>query len=131
MHLFKHLLLIDDDESIREMIPFIFDQANYLIKTIADIGSIEMLISEFKPDLIMLDIMLGAEDGREVCRNLKRMPALAHVPVILFSAAILNEEDLDCDHDLLITKSLDLVYLESMVGKLIFEHQERSPDLSS
>jgi DNA-binding response OmpR family regulator len=131
MHLFKHLLLIDDDESIREMIPFIFDQANYLIKTIADIGSIEMLISEFKPDLIMLDIMLGAEDGREVCRNLKRMPALAHVPVILFSAAILNEEDLDCDHDLLITKSLDLVYLESMVEKLIFEHQERSPDLSS
>jgi len=90
MHLFKHLLLIDDDESIREMIPFIFDQANYLIKTIADICAIETLISEFKPDLILLDIMLGAEDGREVCRNLKRMPALAHVPVILLSAAIIN-----------------------------------------
>ena len=131
MHLFKHLLLIDDDESIREMIPFIFDQANYLIKTIADICAIETLIIEFKPDLILLDIMLGAEDGREVCRNLKRMPALAHVPVILLSAAIINEEDLDCDHDLLITKPFDIVYLESMVEKLIFEHQERSPDLSS
>ena len=119
MRLWKQLLLIDDDENIREMIPFIFDQENYKIETIADISDIENLLEKFKPDLIMLDIMLGAEDGRVICRKLKQMPALSNVPIILLSAAIINEESLDCGHDLLITKPFDISYLESMVEKLI------------
>lgn len=84
MHLFKHLLLIDNDEHIHEMIPFTFDQRNYLIKTIAGIVSIKTLISEFMPD-----IMLWAEDGQEICRNLKRLPALAHIHVIYFLQQLL------------------------------------------
>ncbi|MCX2430024.1 MULTISPECIES: response regulator transcription factor [unclassified Pedobacter] len=119
MRLWKQLLLIDDDENIREMIPFIFDQENYKIETIADISDIENLLEKFKPDLIMLDIMLGAEDGRVICRKLKQMPALSNVPIILLSAAIINEESLDCGHDLLITKPFDISYLESMVEKLL------------
>ncbi|MFW0715294.1 response regulator transcription factor [Pedobacter sp. N23S346] len=123
MRQLKHLLLIDDDESIREMIPFIFDKTNYLVKTIADIINIETLVDDFKPDLIMLDIVLGVEDGREICRNLKRLPALANVPIILLSAAIIKEEDLDCGHELLITKPFDISYLESTVEKLILKRQ--------
>jgi len=131
MRLLKHLLLIDDDESIREMIPFIFDKSNYLIKTTADISAIETLINEFKPDLIMLDIMLGVVDGREICRSLKVLPVLNHVPIILLSAAIINEVDLNCGHDLLITKPFDITYLESMVDKLIVEREIGLPKSSS
>lgn len=123
MRQLKHLLLIDDDESIREMIPFIFDKTNYLVKTIADIINIETLVDDFKPDLIMLDIVLGVEDGREICRNLKRLPALTNVPIILLSAAIIKEDDLDCGHELLITKPFDISYLESTVEKLILKRQ--------
>ncbi|GGE48868.1 response regulator receiver domain-containing protein [Pedobacter psychrotolerans] len=115
----KKLLLIDDDESIREMIPFIFDQQFYQIKTIADITDIENLMIRFKPDLIMLDIMLGVNDGRAICRNLKQMPSTAHIPIILLSAAIIKEETLDCGHELLIQKPFDISYLESVVEKLI------------
>lgn len=119
MHFPKKLLLIDDDESIREMIPFIFDKQLYQIETIADITDIENLMKRFKPDLIMLDIMLGTVDGRAICKNLKQMPSIANVPIILLSAAIIKEETLDCGHDLLIQKPFDIFYLESMVEKLI------------
>jgi len=115
----RKLLLIDDDKSIREMIPFIFDKENYLVKTIGDIFNIENLIAEFQPDLIMLDIMLGALDGREICKYLKQLPATSKVPIILLSAAIVKEETFDCGHDALITKPFDILFLEKEVERLI------------
>lgn len=126
MRIPKQLLLIDDDESVREMVPFIFDEQNYHTKTIGDIENIECLLNEFKPDLIMLDIMLGSVDGRDVCRNLKQLHITRNVPIILLSAAIIKEETLDCGHDILITKPFDIAFLESEVNRLIAENQHRS-----
>jgi len=42
-------------------------------------------IDTFKPDLLLLDIQLHYEDGREMCRKIKRMPKYASIPVILYS----------------------------------------------
>jgi DNA-binding response OmpR family regulator len=40
----------------------------------------------FKPDLILLDVMLNGADGREICRNLHSGTETKNLPVILFSA---------------------------------------------
>lgn len=44
------------------------------------------LASELEPDLILLDIMMPEMTGYEVCRWLKKDPALAHIPVVFLSA---------------------------------------------
>ncbi len=44
-------------------------------------------ISTFSPDVILLDIMLGDLDGRDVCRALKSDPKTDHIPVIMISAS--------------------------------------------
>lgn len=46
------------------------------------------LAERLRPDLILLDIMLPDMDGREVCRQLKENPDLAHIPVVLISASV-------------------------------------------
>jgi CheY-like chemotaxis protein len=47
---------------------------------------------EFKPDLILLDVMMPELDGGDVLALLKDDPNLAHVPVVFLTATVLKEE---------------------------------------
>ena len=44
-------------------------------------------IATQKPDLIIMDIMLGAQDGRNVCKQLKSQHETKHIPIIIMSAS--------------------------------------------
>jgi len=44
------------------------------------------ILNSFKPDLIYLDINVGTEDGREMCKHIKAMAEHKHIPIILISA---------------------------------------------
>ena len=46
------------------------------------------MVGEYQPDLLILDIHLGAIDGRIFCRQLKSTASFSHIPVILISADV-------------------------------------------
>ena len=86
------LFIIDDEEDIRFSLYIWFKKMGYDVKTFSN--SIEL----FKgceteiPNLILLDVNLNGEDGREICRQLKSKPSFT-VPVLLFSANPANGEN--------------------------------------
>jgi DNA-binding response OmpR family regulator len=43
---------------------------NFIVETVSRWEEIDSKILDFKPDLILLDVMLGGADGRDICRNL-------------------------------------------------------------
>jgi CheY-like chemotaxis protein len=83
-----YILIIEDDDDIREALTQILELEGYTVREAAngrealDISSREPL-----PSLILLDLMMPVMDGWEVMRALVANAALAHVPVIVLSGA--------------------------------------------
>ncbi len=73
------------------------------------------------PDLILLDVLLAGEDGRETCKQLKSNEQTYHIPVILISAhANLNNVRETCGADDYLAKPFRLKELTDKVQKHLF-----------
>ena len=78
---------MDDDNDILEVLQFILEDSGYEVETLSDGNFLFDKIDQNTPDLILLDIMLGNLDGRELCRNVKANSNTSNIPVILVSAS--------------------------------------------
>ena len=81
------ILAVDDDNDILEVLQFILEDSGYEVETLQDGHLLFDRIKEHMPDLILLDIMLGNMDGRELCKNVKARQETHNIPVILVSAS--------------------------------------------
>jgi DNA-binding response OmpR family regulator len=79
------ILILDDDEGIREVLTLLLTDSGYETDALAGGEHIQEEIKTFQPDLVVMDVMLGAMDGREICRDLKSADATHDLPVILIS----------------------------------------------
>lgn len=80
----KKVLVIDDEESMLELVPLILSEENMQVKVTPDCDLLEELLRVFPADLILMDIRLGEEDGREICKQLKSKP---NPPIIILFTA--------------------------------------------
>ncbi|MBD1387765.1 response regulator [Mucilaginibacter rigui] len=83
----RRILAVDDDHDILEVLQFILEDSGYKVDTLSDGRQLMDTIQEKHPDLILLDIMLGNMDGRELCKEVKRQAATQKIPVIMISAS--------------------------------------------
>ena len=81
----KRILIIEDDIDIVEVLDFLLTDAGYIVEILFQAEGIWDKINEFKPDLILLDIMLPDGDGRDICKELKQNLSTAKIPVIMVS----------------------------------------------
>lgn len=85
----RKLLLVDDDAELIELLADAFGrEGRFDIKTANNGFDAGMLVKEFRPDLVVLDIMLPDINGKEVCQRIRRDPALEAVKVICISGMI-------------------------------------------
>lgn len=85
------ILIVDDEESIRELLSYNLKKAGYCVLTAGD-GTTALQMVEAGVDLVLLDIMLPGMDGFEVCRHLKEHKSTAQIPVIMLTA---KDEEID------------------------------------
>lgn len=79
----QKVLIVDDEVSIQELIRFNLDQAGFDTEVASDgLEAVEMYES-YKPDLIVLDLMLPGKDGYDVCKEIRRT---SNVPIIMLTA---------------------------------------------
>src|ERR1700761_3855935 len=81
------ILAVDDDKDILDILQFILEDSGYEVDTLADGRLIFDRINENEPDLILMDIMLGVADGRDLCRVIKSKEKPRLIPVIMISAS--------------------------------------------
>ena len=80
------ILIVDDDVDLLEITALILKMNNFKVEAIGNWEKIQLSISVFKPDLILLDVSLdGDADGRIICRQIKTADATKHIAVLLFS----------------------------------------------
>src|SRR5437588_6911507 len=83
------ILIIEDDANIAQLIRLYLEQANFTVLSASDgIAGLELHARE-QPDLVILDLMLPALDGMEVCRRIR---AWANTPILMLTARQ-GEED--------------------------------------
>lgn len=81
-----HVLIIEDDRSLSDVLSYNLQQAGYLVSVAHD-GQDGLNQAQHKsPDVIVLDLMLPVIDGLEVCRRLRANPARGDVLVIMLTA---------------------------------------------
>jgi two-component system phosphate regulon response regulator PhoB len=86
-----HILLIEDEVPIREMLRLALSKFGYTTSEATDAREARVAIKEQLPDLMLVDWMLPGESGVELVRQLKREELTKDIPVIMVTARI--EED--------------------------------------
>ncbi|WP_293309991.1 response regulator [Pedobacter sp. UBA5917] len=113
----KKIFIVDDDESIHDIVNLIFEQD--IVRGILNADALEQAVLDFSPDIILMDIRMGNADGRELCNRLKENPETAHFPILLLSALTIDHNNLGCTPDDLIEKPFDINHLADKVNQLL------------
>ena len=78
-----HLLVVDDDREIRDLLSRYFDKHGYKTTTAKDGPEMRKALDDWRIDLVILDLMLPGEDGLILCRQLR---AVSDIPIIMLTA---------------------------------------------
>lgn len=78
-----HILVVDDDREIRDLVARFLAKHGLRVTTAADGREMKRHLADWAIDLIVLDLMLPGEDGLTLCRNLR---AASPIPIIMLTA---------------------------------------------
>ena len=88
----KRILIVEDEQPIREMVMFALASAGYEAQEAADSRQAQTVIAERLPDLLLLDWMLPGVSGIDFARRLKKEDLTRELPIIMLTARA-EEED--------------------------------------
>ena len=92
----KTILVVDDEIYNFDVIEALLFKEKYDLRYAADGLQALELLTEIQPDLILLDVMMPALDGIEVCGRIKANPHTSHIPVVMATALNSKEDMANC-----------------------------------
>ncbi len=121
-----HLLVVDDEAAIRDLLVTSLQAAGHDVSQAADIHEAKLCLADKRPDLILLDWMLPGVSGVEWARRLKADSDTADIPVIMLTAR--SEEDskvhgLESGADDYVTKPFSVRELKSRIKAVLRRQQ--------
>jgi DNA-binding response OmpR family regulator len=81
------ILVVDDDESIRQIVRIYLSEEGYVIREASNGHSALEMLADFQPAVILLDLRMPVMDGWEFTRRYRETPG-PHAPIIAFVAAL-------------------------------------------
>ncbi|MBA3285367.1 MAG: response regulator [Nitrosopumilus sp.] len=114
----KKILTVDDDPLILMGLEIVLTDAGYIVESCSRGEEACQKAMAFKPDAIILDVMLADVDGRDIARELKKCQETRHIPIIMISAnQFLGKDIYSCGIDLFIPKPFESEYIVNAVRK--------------
>jgi CheY-like chemotaxis protein len=115
----KKILIADDDPAIVDALSMLLEDEGYAIASSSD-GETINKICEVMPDLILLDIWMSGEDGREIARHLKNQSNTKEIPIVMISASKdIDKSARDSGADDFLAKPFEIDELLTVVRKYI------------
>ena len=113
----KKIMIADDDPAIVDSLTMMLEFDGYEVCSTVDGATVRALHTEL-PDLLLLDIWMSGEDGKEICKKLKSQASTKHLPIILISASRdIEESARESGANAFITKPFEMDYLLATVKK--------------
>jgi CheY-like chemotaxis protein len=114
------ILLVEDDEAIREAVSECLTSEGYRVDTAPHgAAALEQLARGERPSAIVLDLVMPVMNGAEVVARVRANPALASVPILLMTAAIASTAASLPTVDATLVKPFDLDQLLGSVARLL------------
>lgn len=85
--LMSKIVIVDDSMDLLEVLKYFLEEKGYEVETLTTPQDLIPLIRSFSPDVILLDIYLQAEDGRNICRELRKNEETKYLCILMFSAS--------------------------------------------
>ncbi len=80
------VLVVDDDLDILAVMQLLLKMKGFEVEVTTKGEETFEKVDVFKPNLILLDVLLSGSDGRIICKQLKSQEDTSHIPIIMFSA---------------------------------------------
>jgi two-component system phosphate regulon response regulator PhoB len=116
------ILVVEDEAALQQLLAYNLERAGFAVEQAYDADEARTLIAEQTPDLVLLDWMLPYMSGLELCRQLRRQPATANLPIIMLTARV-EERDrlhgLDTGADDYVTKPFSIRELLARVRAIL------------
>ncbi len=118
----RKVMIVEDDLEIRKYIAGELSHQYHVIEASNGEAGLAKIGKEM-PDLIISDIMMPKIDGIAFCKNIRNNPATAHIPVILLTAKVSQQEQIDgmreSGADLYVTKPFDIEFLQMCIHNIL------------
>lgn len=82
----KKVLIVDDDPDVLEAVGLVLEQAGYEIYAISHSEETMAIISQFQPDLVVLDFLLSGANGGNIARKVRQQTTNKQLPIVMISA---------------------------------------------
>ena len=120
----KKVLIADDEPNIVTSLEFLMGKCGYETRVARNGEEALALIETFRPDLVLLDVMMPAHSGYEVCQTMRGREDLRHIKIVMLSAKGREAEvdkGLALGADAYVTKPFSNRELIARVGSLLGE----------
>ena len=112
------ILIIEGDMALLEFLSIFLKRNDFQIRAVSSKEEIELAVEDFKPDIILLDVLLGGYDGRQICREIKVTNKLVSVILLSTNPTLLEHYD-ECDADDAIEKPFDNENILKTIKRLL------------
>jgi len=82
----KKVLIADDEPNIVTSLQFLMERNGYAVRVARNGDEALTQVADFSPDLVLLDVMMPAKNGYEVCQKIKENEAWSHIKVVMLTA---------------------------------------------
>jgi DNA-binding response OmpR family regulator len=124
----RRVLIVDDEPNIVTSLEFLMRGSDYEVRVALNGAEALRLADSFRPDVILLDVMMPQRSGFEVCQKIRENPVLRDVKIIMLTAKGRDAErdrGLDLGANAYVTKPFSTKELVNTVRELL---SERYPD---
>jgi DNA-binding response OmpR family regulator len=82
----RKVLIADDEPNIVTALEFLLERRGYRVRVATNGEEAVTLVESFRPDVMLLDVMMPKRSGYDVCQRVREHPDMQHVKIVMLSA---------------------------------------------
>ena len=118
----KQVLIADDEPNIVAALEYLLQRSGYSVHIARNGDEALRLIEEYRPDLVLLDVMMPLRSGYDVCRRMREHEDWRHIKIVMLSAKgreVEVNKGMSLGADLYITKPFSTRELVAKIDGLL------------
>ncbi len=130
----RRVLIVDDVPQNRAMLVDLLEETGFVVAAASNGLECLVLLDSFKPDLIVMDVMMPVIDGNETTRRIRQMPGWRAVPIVAVTASVSPDDERTsraAGASAFLGKPVDVDNLLDTIGNLLSLHwisEQRPPE---